>query len=127
MEVKGIIWVGSATDDLEATMTFFSKVLDMPIVTDVAGFARLSVANGDRLELFGPDSREHEQLDTGPVAGFWVDDVEVAREEMIQQGVCDLTDLTTGRDGHRWFYFRAPDGNFYEMCEQPGPREPATS
>ena len=72
--------------------------------------------------MFGPDSREHDQLDTGPVAGFWVEDVEDARDELIAAGVEGVTSLATGRDGHRWFYFRAPDGNFYEMCEQPSPR-----
>ena len=97
----------------------------MPVITNVPGFSRLAAGNGDRIELFGPDSREHDQLDTGPVAGFWVDDVEAAREELIQKGVADLTDLATGKDGHSWFYFRAPDGNFYEMCEHPGPRAPA--
>ena len=124
MEIKGIIWVGAATDDLAATTRFFSEVLGMPILTDVSGFTRLRAANGDRIELFGPDSVEHDHLDTGPVAGLWVDDAAEARAEMEAAGVEDLTRLETGPDGHRWFYFRAPDGNFYEMCEHPGPRPP---
>lgn len=127
MEVKGIIWVGSATDDREASKRFFSEVLNMRIVTDVAGFSRLAAANGDRLELFGPDSVEHDQLDTGPVAGLWVDDAAMAREELIEAGVETVTELETARDGHRWFYFRAPDGNFYELCEHPRPRPPRGS
>jgi len=122
MEVKGIIWVGSATNDREATTRFFADVLGMPVVTDVPGFSRLAAANGDRLELFGPDSVEHDYLDTGPVAGLWVDDATDARTELISAGVETVTNLKTGPDGHRWFYFRAPDGNFYEMCEHPGPR-----
>ena len=124
MEVKGIIWVGSATDDRDATTKFFAEVLGMPVVTDVPGFSRLAAANGDRLELFGPDSVEHDHLDTGPVAGLWVEDARVARDEMIEAGVETVTELEKGRDGHHWFYFRAPDGNFYEMCEHPSPRPP---
>ena len=124
VEVKGIIWVGSATDDREKTGRFFSEVLGMPIVTDVAGFTRLAASNGDRLELFGPDSVEHDYLDTGPVAGLWVDDAEAARSELMEAGVQTVTDLERGPDGHHWFYFKAPDGNFYEMCEHPRPRKP---
>lgn len=127
MEVKGIIWVGSATEDRTATTRFFSEVLGMPVVTDVKGFSRLAAANGDRLELFGPDSVEHDQLDTGPVAGLWVDDAGDARAELIEAGVDTVTPLETGRDGHRWFYFKAPDGNYYEICENPGARPPHAS
>lgn len=124
MRVKGIIWVGSATDDTQATTEFFTDVLGMPVITKVRGFTRVAAENGDRLEFFGPDSIEHDQLDTGPVAGLWVDDAEDARQELLAAGVTVVTDLETGRDGHRWFYFKAPDGHFYEMCEHPGPRPP---
>lgn len=122
MEVKGIIWVGSATDDRLATTKFFAEVLGMPVVTDVPGFSRLAAANGDRLELFGPDSVEHDHLDTGPVAGLWIEDAEEARNELLEAGVEGVTDLERGPDGHRWFYFKSPDGNYYEMCEHPRPR-----
>lgn len=122
MEIKGIIWVGSATNDREATTRFFAETLNMPVVTNVPGFSRLAAANGDRLELFGPDSVEHDYLDTGPVAGLWIDDADDARAELIGAGVETVTELETGPDGHRWFYFKAPDGNFYEMCEHPRPR-----
>lgn len=127
MEVKGIIWVGSVTEDLERTTRFFSEVLGMPLLTEVAGFTRLRTTNGDRIELFGPESVEHDHLDTGPVAGLWVDDAAEARLEMEAAGVDELTELETGPDGHRWFYFKAPDGNFYEMCEHPGPRPPRSA
>lgn len=124
MEIKGIIWVGSATETLDKTTTFFEEVLQMPVITNVPGFTRLAAANGDRLEFFGPDSMEHDQLDTGPVAGLWIDDAAEARSELVDAGVDVVTELETGPDGHRWFYFKAPDGNFYEMCEHPRPRPP---
>ncbi len=122
MEIKGIIWIGSATEDLGKTTGFFSDILGMEITTEVPGFTRLAAANGDLLEIFGPDSVEHSHLDTGPVAGFWVEDVEGARRELLAAEVEGVTELERGRDGHRWFYFRAPDGNFYELCEHPRPR-----
>ena len=122
MRVKGIIWVGSATDDREGTAAFFSKHLGLEVTTNVPGFTQLVAENGDRLELFGPDSVEHDHLDTGPVAGFWVDDIEAAHSELVESGVDQVTDIERGPDGHGWFYVRAPDGNFYELCEHPSPR-----
>ena len=122
MEIKGIIWIGSATENLDKTAGFFSDILGMETTIKVRGFTRLAAANGDLLEIFGPDSIEHEHLDTGPVAGFWVDNVEVARRELLDAEVEGVTELERGRDGHRWFYFRAPDGNFYELCDYPQPR-----
>jgi len=122
MEIRGIVWVGSATDNREGTTRFFADVLGMPLETNVPGFSRLVAANGDRFELFGPDSVEHDYLDTGPVAGLWVDNAKEAHAELIEAGVDVITDLETGQDGHSWFYFKAPDGNFYELCEQPQPR-----
>ncbi len=122
MRVKGIIWVGSATNAREKTAAFFTEHLGMQVTEDVPGFTRLTTQNGDRVELFGPDSSEHEQLDTGPVAGFWVEDIEEAHAELLEAAVDGVTDLEEGPDGHRWFYFRAPDGHFYELCEHPNPR-----
>ena len=122
MQVKGIIWVGSATENLNETAAFFAQHLGTKITDEVPGFTRLVTQNGDRVELFGPNSVEHDQLDTGPVAGFWVDDIEEAQRELRNAGVDGVTELEHGPDGHRWFYFRAPDGRFYELCEHPRPR-----
>jgi catechol 2,3-dioxygenase-like lactoylglutathione lyase family enzyme len=122
MQVKGIIWVGSVAEDRKATADFFTEHLGLRVGVNVTGFTQLIAENGDRLELFGPDSVEHDELDTGPVAGLWVEDVESAHRELAGFGLEDLTDIERGRDGHGWFYFKAPDGNWYELCEHPRPR-----
>ena len=122
MYVKGIIWIGSATDDRSGMREFFSEHLGMKITTDVPGFTRLAAGNGDLFEIFGPDSSEHDQLDTGPVAGLWVDDIVAAHAELAAANTEGLTDIERGADGHGWFYFKAPDGNYYELCEHPRPR-----
>ncbi len=122
MRIKGIIWVGTVAEDRQTMADFFANRLGMRVTAEVPGFTRLVTANGDRVEIFGPDSAEHDQLDTGPVAGFWVDDAAAARQELIDAGVESCTPLEHGPDGHRWFYFRAPDGNFYELCEHVNPR-----
>ncbi len=81
MQKKGIIWVGSAADDRQATAAFFTEHLGFRKSVDVPGFTQLLAENGDRLELFGPDSVEHDQLDTGPVAGLWVENVQEAHQD----------------------------------------------
>jgi len=124
MDVKGIIWLGSVTDSRPEMSAFMQMHLGLSVDVDIAGFTRLLAANGDRVELFGPGSEEHELLDTGPVAGFLVDDAAAARSEMLANGVPDVTKLYRARDGHHWFYFRAPDGNYYELCESSTPRTP---
>ena len=124
MRIKGIIWVGSVTDDRHGVGAFFTDVLGLRKTVDVKGFTQLALENGDRLELFGPESIEHDMLDSGPVAGFWVDDLDAAHDELEAAGVVDITDFDQAPDGHRWFYFRAPDGNYYELCEAPSPRPP---
>ena len=125
MLVKGIIWAGVSVDDRAAMRDFFSGRLGLDITTDVPGFTQLTASNGDRLELFGPDSAEHDQLDTGPVAGFWVDDVEAAHAELAE--VTEVTDIERGADGHGWFYFTDPEGRYFEACEHPRPRPPRRS
>lgn len=123
MQIKGIIWIGSATDDSATMADFFTGVLGLRKTVDVKGFTQLTMENGDRIELFSVPSPEHELLDTGPVAGLWVDDLDAARDELIAAGTADVTDFDHAPDGHRWFYFRAPDGNYYELCEHPRPRK----
>ncbi len=122
MHIKGIIWVGSAAENRQRTAAFFADILGMELTVDVPGFSRLVAGNGDLLEVFGPDSAEHDHLDTGPVAGLWVEDIRGAHRELVDADVEGVTDIERGPDGHRWFYFKAPDGNFYELCEHPNPR-----
>ena len=47
MQIKGIIWVGTATDDRTSLGNFFSDVLGLDKTVDVKGFTQLTMANGD--------------------------------------------------------------------------------
>jgi len=75
------------------------------------------------LELFGSAS-----VADGPwmfasnpvVAGFLVDNIETARDELAQApGVELLGDLRVMPDGYAWQRFRAPDGHVYELTAEP--------
>ncbi len=54
------------------------------------------------------------------VAGFLVDDIETARDELARTpGVELLGELRVMPDGYAWQHFRAPDGHVYELTAGP--------
>ncbi len=50
---------------------------------------------------------------------FEVDDIEAARDTLIQKGI-ETTDIQTRNDGQRAFYLNDPDGNRIELCTVSG-------
>jgi catechol 2,3-dioxygenase-like lactoylglutathione lyase family enzyme len=124
MEVKGIRWIGVETDRLSDMRAFATEVLGLRLVgEDTAEFVELGMADGAKLELFGSAA-----VADGPwlfasnpvVAGFLVDDIKAAREELMRTpGVELLGDLRILPDGYAWQHFRAPDGHVYELTAEP--------
>jgi catechol 2,3-dioxygenase-like lactoylglutathione lyase family enzyme len=124
MEVKGVRWIGVETDRLSDMRAFATEVLGLRVVgEDTAEFVELGMADGAKLELFGSAA-----VADGPwlfasnpvVAGFLVDDIKAAREELIRTpGVELLGDLRILPDGYAWQHFRAPDGHVYELTAEP--------
>jgi catechol 2,3-dioxygenase-like lactoylglutathione lyase family enzyme len=105
---------------------FATDVLGLRVVgRDTADFVELAMADGAKLELFGSPA-----LAAAPwlfasnpvVAGFLVDDIEAAREELARTpGVELLGDLRVLADGYAWQHFRAPDGHVYELTAERSP------
>jgi len=123
VEVRGIRWVGVNTTRIAAMRAFAIDVLGLRVAgQDGEDFVELATADGSRLELFG----SHEAAD-GPwlfesnpvVAGFLVDDIQAAREELTRAGVELLGELRVLPDGYAWQHFRAPDGHVYELTADP--------
>jgi len=90
---------------------------------DCEDFVELATADGSRLELFGSDEAADGSwlFESNPVvAGFLVDDIQAAREELARvAGVQLLGDLRVLPDGYAWQHFRAPDGHVYELTADP--------
>jgi catechol 2,3-dioxygenase-like lactoylglutathione lyase family enzyme len=124
VEVKGIRWIGVGTDRLAAMRSFAIDVLGMRTLgEDDEDFVELAMADGAKLELFGSAAAAD-----GPwlfaantvVAGFLVDDIEAARDELARTpGVELLGDLRGTPGGYAWQHFRAPDGHVYELTADP--------
>lgn len=118
MKVKGYSWVGVGTDDFDATLSFFSKVMGLsPVAVEERGVAILKVSDGQVLEVFGPGTRGRE-LTFPPIVAFEVEDVAAAREELLLHGVEVLGDIGSW-NGFEWLKFRGRDGHIFAVQKTP--------
>ena len=124
MRIIKLAWVGTRTDNPEPTAAFFREVLGLPLELESPGFWMLSLPDGGKVEIFGPDNPVNRHFTTGPVAGFLVDDVRGAAAELRSAGVEILFESEVDDHGNAWVHFRAPDGNVYEFTQDPGVSRP---
>jgi catechol 2,3-dioxygenase-like lactoylglutathione lyase family enzyme len=125
VEVAKLAWVGTRTDNADATVAFFRDVLGLRLELDQPGFWMLKLPDGSKVEVFGPDSDVNRHFTTGPVAGFLVDDVAGAAAELRAAHVEILLGPVVDEHRNAWVHFRAPDGNIYEFTQDPGVSRPA--
>ncbi len=120
MRISKLAWVGTRTDQDEATVAFFRDVLGLSPALLAPGFWLMVLPDGSKVEVFGPASPANRHFTTGPVAGFLVDDVPAAAAELRAAGVEVLLESEVDAGGNAWVHFRAPDGNVYEVTQDPG-------
>ncbi len=125
MQIIKLAWVGTRTEHPRPTAAFFRDVLGLRLDLERAGFWMLMLPDGSKVEVFGADSPFNPHFTTGPVAGFLVDDVFAATQELRSAGVEILLEPVVDPSGNAWVHFRAPDGNIYEFTQDPGVRRPA--
>ena len=120
MKIIKLGWLGTRTENFQSTADFFRDVMGLRPALDVPGFRVLQLPDGSTVEVFGPESEFNRHFTTGPVAGFLVDDVHAAANELRSQGVEILHLTQVDETGNAWVHFRAPDGNIYELTQNPG-------
>ena len=125
MEIIKLAWVGMRTEHAAPTVAFFRDVLGLRLETDRPSFWMLKLPDGGKVEVFGADSDINRHFTTGPVAGFLVDDVYGAATELRSANVEMLLGPATDESGNVWVHFRAPDGNVYELTQDPGVSRPS--
>jgi catechol 2,3-dioxygenase-like lactoylglutathione lyase family enzyme len=106
-------------------MAFFRDVFSLRPEPQQGGFWLFGLPDGSKVEVFGPDSPINRHFSTSSVAGFPVDDVHGATAELRSAGVEILLDPQVDEAGNAWVHFRAPDGNVYELTQDPGVSRPA--
>ncbi len=119
MKVKGIVWLGTPTDRFDDMMHFATDVLGLKARQQAPDLAVFELEDGDVFEIFGPRAiaDEHEFM-KAPVAGFRVDDVAAAREEMERKGVLFIGPVHRSDGGGGWSHFFGPDGHVYEITSR---------
>ena len=113
MRIGGLTWVGTRTDRFEEMIDFAERFLGLTANRRDEGMALFHLDDGSLFEIFAPQAPAGGHPETGVVAGFHVTDVEGARAELERAGV-EVSELHTSGPG-AWAYFRAPDGNLYEL------------
>jgi predicted enzyme related to lactoylglutathione lyase len=119
---EGINWVITCTTNFEQTVAFFRDVMGLVVtaegipVTDIqfTRYAQITLPTGGVLEIVEPTA-EVQQLYTAPIASFTVDDVRQARRELEDRQIVFVAPIFSTKDGWGWTYFRAPDGNIYQL------------
>jgi catechol 2,3-dioxygenase-like lactoylglutathione lyase family enzyme len=123
MKIIKLAWVGTRTENFQQTADFFRDLLGLRSELDRPGFRVLTLPDGSKVEVFGPDSDMNRHFTTGPVAGFLVDDVRAVADELRSSGV-EILHAEEDESGNAWVHFRAPDGNIYEFTQDPGVSRP---
>jgi catechol 2,3-dioxygenase-like lactoylglutathione lyase family enzyme len=116
MNVRKLSWLGTRTEAHDQTVEFFRDVLGLRVKHQEPDFTALAVPDGASVEVFGPASHYNRHM-THPVAGFLVDDLDQAADELRGAGVDIVLPIQRTEQGG-WLHFRAPDGFIYELTEQ---------
>ena len=119
---KGVEWICTCTTHFDETVAFFSNVMGLPVteegvpVTDTqfTRYAQITMPNGVVLEVVEPGEAVR-QLYKALIVSITVDDLAQARRELEGRKVEFLTPVFDTGKGHGWTYFRAPDGNVYQI------------
>jgi catechol 2,3-dioxygenase-like lactoylglutathione lyase family enzyme len=116
VEVRGIVWLGTRTARFDEMTAFAENVLGLRAKRREGGLAMYGLPGGDVFEVFD-ESHPAGGHPEGVAGGFLVDDAERAVAELRAAGV-EVTEVESAED-YRWAYFRAPDGNLYEVTSGP--------
>jgi predicted enzyme related to lactoylglutathione lyase len=115
--VTGLSWLGVRTSDGASLRQLFERVLGMEAFVETPTFVALRLPDRSVVEIFAADDASHDHFDTGPVAGFEVDDIDAAAAALEGAGVPLIGTIVRGGKGSRWLHFRGPDGHVYELLQ----------
>ncbi|MDQ2984026.1 MAG: VOC family protein [Actinomycetota bacterium] len=110
----GLIWLGTRTERFEEMTRFAHDVLGLEREFGEDGMAGYKLPDGSLFEIFGPGHAGGGHPPDGVAGGFRVDDLKAAIAELEAAGL-EVQPLQSSGGSIGWVYFRAPDGNLYEL------------
>jgi catechol 2,3-dioxygenase-like lactoylglutathione lyase family enzyme len=113
MEILGLVFAGTSTDERTAMARFLADTLGLRRV-EVAGAEAdmFALPDGSHFAVADP----HGMGETSRSIGFRVDDLDAAIAAIAAAG--GETGEVAENDLGRYAHFRAPDGNLYELVEE---------
>ena len=117
MAAQGIGWMGIQTPSFDEMERFLAAVIGAGPATVEPGFRLWSLPNGDLVELFAPGSKP--TFGAGPTVGFLVDDLDRARDAVEAAGGTVVSGYGPNEDGYVAIHVGGPDGNVYELINDP--------
>lgn len=114
MKVGGLTWIGTRARRFDDMVEFAEQTLGLSPTFEKEGGVGFELPDGSLFEIFAPGIEAGGHPPEGVVGGFEVDDVRAARAELEAAGV-EVGELQTEAGFGAWVYFRAPDGNLYEL------------
>lgn len=116
MNIKGIAWAGTRTENFQETVEFFKDILNFELVESKNDLAVFQLPNGDIFEVVGPSlSPELEDLE-GPKVDFLVSDVDEIVQALKSWGKT-LEGSVFREESQNWVNFYAPDGYMYGFTD----------
>ena len=126
VRILGYSWAGIHTEDFEAAIRFFTEKLGLLLTyhAEDTDFAHFRLPSGQLFEVFGPNSEDYAATReeyagvhpaSCPIVGFEVEDVEAAREELVERGVEFIHEVRWSEEGDSWATFRGPDGQLLQV------------
>jgi catechol 2,3-dioxygenase-like lactoylglutathione lyase family enzyme len=113
MKVLGLTWLGTRAAQFDEMVRFAEDVLGLTRSFEKEGLVGFELPDRSVFEVFAPGGFAGGHPPEGVVGGFTVDDVTAAQAELSAAGI-EIGELQTAGGGV-WAYFRAPDGNLYEL------------
>jgi catechol 2,3-dioxygenase-like lactoylglutathione lyase family enzyme len=112
VQILGIVFAGTATDQRDAMAGFAERVLGLPRrATPTADF--FALPDGSEFAVADPRSIG----ETSRTIGFLVADLDAALEELREADV-EVGDGIGVNERWRYAHFRPPDGHVYELVEE---------
>lgn len=117
MKVRGIVWMGVQTDRHNEMTGFLRRLFGAEEDITEPGFSLWALPDGSLVEVFAGGTKP--PFEGAPVVGFRVDDLAEARRDLLAAGAEIVGGYGPNESGYASIHFRAPDGNIYEVVEDP--------